>query len=62
VLFKRSAYEQIGGHGAVAMEVIEDLRLAQLIKQARLGLGYVQGVDGLELRMYDSLHSLVNRW
>jgi cellulose synthase/poly-beta-1,6-N-acetylglucosamine synthase-like glycosyltransferase len=62
LLFKRSAYEKIGGHGSVAMEVIEDLRLAQIVKQARLGLGYVHGVDGVDLRMYDSLRALVNGW
>lgn len=62
LLFKRSAYEKIGGHGAVAMEVIEDLRLAQIVKQARLGLGYVHGVDAVALRMYDSLGALVNGW
>lgn len=62
LLFERSAYEQIGGHSAVAMEVVEDLRLAQLVKRARLGFGYVHGVDGVELRMYDSLRGLVAGW
>ena len=31
LLFRRSAYEKIGGHGAVATEVVEDLRLAQQV-------------------------------
>lgn len=62
LLFKRSAYEKIGGHGSVAAEVVEDLRLAQLVKSARLGFGYVHGVDGLEVRMYDSLRAMLNGW
>ena len=62
LLFKRTAYDQIGGHSSVAMEVVEDLRLAQHIKRARLGFGYVHGVEAIELRMYDSLRSLVAGW
>lgn len=62
LLFERSAYERIGGHGAVAMEVVEDLRLGQLVKRARLGLGYAHGVDGVALRMYDSLQALLAGW
>lgn len=62
LLFKRTAYDQIGGHRSVATEVVEDLRLAQHIKRERLGFSYVHGVDAIELRMYDSLLSLVAGW
>lgn len=62
MFFQRSAYEQIGGHAAVASEVVEDLRLAQRVKQARFPLAYVQGTDTVELRMYESLRSLIAGW
>ncbi len=62
LLFRRSAYEKIGGPAAVATEVVEDLRLAQLIKQHHLGLGYVHGPEGIDIRMYDSLRALVGGW
>ncbi|MFO0574164.1 MAG: glycosyltransferase [Polyangia bacterium] len=62
MLFRRSAYDAIGGHESVATEVVEDLRLAQRIKRAKLGLSYVQGVDCVRLRMYDSLQALVGGW
>ena len=62
MFFSRTAYEEIGGHAAVASEVVEDLRLAQLIKQARFPLAYVQATDAVELRMYDSLRSLIAGW
>ena len=62
LLFRRSAYQQIGGHTAVRSEVIEDLRLAQLIKQAGLPLEYLHGPSGVWLRMYESLRGLVNGW
>jgi hypothetical protein len=62
MFFRRSAYLAIGGHAAVAREVVEDLRLAQLVKAARLPLAYVHGVEAISLRMYDSLHALVGGW
>lgn len=62
LLFRRDAYERIGGHAAVAGEVVEDLRLAQRIKQAGLGLAYVHGVDLCEIRMYDSLRAILAGW
>ncbi|MBL9003570.1 MAG: glycosyltransferase [Myxococcales bacterium] len=62
MFFARPAYEEIGGHAAVASEVVEDLRLAQRIKQARFPLAYVQATDTVELRMYDSLRSLIAGW
>lgn len=62
MLFRRSAYEQIGGHASVGSEVVEDLRLAQRIKHAGLGLSYVHGVDCVRLRMYDSLRALIGGW
>jgi len=62
LMFRRSAYEQIGGHTCVASEVIEDLRLAHIVKGAGIPLAYVHGVDGLEVRMYDSLRGLINGW
>lgn len=62
MFFERTAYEEIGGHAAVASEVVEDLRLAQRIKQAGFPLAYVQATDSVELRMYDSLRSLIAGW
>lgn len=62
LFFRRTAYAAIGGHAAVATEVVEDLRLAQRIKAARFPFSYVHGVDAIELRMYDSLRALTLGW
>jgi cellulose synthase/poly-beta-1,6-N-acetylglucosamine synthase-like glycosyltransferase len=62
MLFRRSAYEQIGGHQAVRGEVVEDLRLAEAVKRARLRLVYGRGVALASLRMYDSLGAIVRGW
>ncbi len=62
MLFRRDAYEQLGGHQAVQAEVIEDLKLAQLVKQKRLGLCVAHGTDVVKLRMYDSLPAMIAGW
>ena len=62
MLFRRSAYEQIGGHQALAAEVVEDLALARLIKRQGLRLRYLLGLDAVDLRMYVDLASLWEGW
>jgi hypothetical protein len=62
MLFRRSAYEAIGGHRAVAAEVVEDLALARRIKAAGLQLRYLLGVDLVRLQMYSDLAALWEGW
>ncbi|MCP9826357.1 glycosyltransferase family 2 protein [Synechococcus sp. EJ6-Ellesmere] len=62
MLFRRSSYEAIGGHRALAAEVVEDLALARAIKQRGLSLRYLLGIDLLELRMYPDFGSLWEGW
>ena len=62
MLFRRSAYLAIGGHRALAAEVVEDLALARRIKQGVHRLRYLLALDGLELRMYSDFASLWEGW
>ena len=62
MLFRRTAYEAIGGHRALAAEVVEDLALARRIKSQGLRLRYVLGLDAVDLRMYPDLASLWEGW
>ena len=62
MLFRREAYAAIGGHRALAAEVVEDLALARRIKAAGYGLRYRLGLDALELRMYPDFASLWEGW
>jgi glycosyltransferase involved in cell wall biosynthesis len=62
MLFRRSAYAAVGGHAAVAGEVVEDLALARLIKGSGLQLRYLLGVDLVDLQMYRSLSALWEGW
>jgi glycosyltransferase involved in cell wall biosynthesis len=62
MLFHRQAYERIGGHRALAAEVVEDLALARRIKASGLRLLYLLGLDAVDLRMYPNLPALWEGW
>ncbi|MDO8690094.1 MAG: glycosyltransferase family 2 protein [Dehalococcoidia bacterium] len=62
ILFRRSAYEAIGGHEGVKSEVLEDWRMAQKIKALGLGLAMAEGQDLARVRMYESLSGLWEGW
>ncbi len=61
MLFRRRVYEALGGHRAVAGEVVEDMRLAQLLALGGWRL-VVRSGQGLRTRMYRSLGGLVEGW
>ncbi|MEX1317630.1 MAG: glycosyltransferase [Synechococcaceae cyanobacterium] len=62
MLFRRSAYQAIGGHRALAGEVVEDLALARRIKETGHRLRYLLGLDAAELRMYANFPALWEGW
>ena len=62
MLFKASTYTQIGGHRALAGEVVEDLALARAIKAGGHRLRYLLGLDAIDLRMYADLAALWEGW
>ncbi|MEY3464153.1 MAG: hypothetical protein RLZZ468_1931 [Cyanobacteriota bacterium] len=62
MLFRRSAYTAIGGHAAMAAEVVEDLALARAIKGSGHRLRYLLALDLVSLGMYPDLPSLWEGW
>ena len=62
ILIRREAYDGLGGHAAVAGEVVEDLRLAQELVRAGHTLSLREAEDGLATRMYQSLADVVEGW
>jgi glycosyltransferase involved in cell wall biosynthesis len=62
MLFRRPAYAAIGGHRALAAEVVEDLALARRIKAGGHRLRYLLGLDALDLRMYADFAALWEGW
>jgi chlorobactene glucosyltransferase len=52
MLFRREAYDAVGGHEAVRGEIVEDVALGRAIRRARLRLVIANGVDLATCRMY----------
>jgi hypothetical protein len=50
--FRRAAYTALGGHAAVAGELVEDVALARRARRAGLTLGLALGGDLADVRMY----------
>ncbi|PSR19013.1 glycosyl transferase [filamentous cyanobacterium CCP3] len=62
MLFRRAAYDQIGGHAAIHAAIVEDVELARQIRRHGLTLRYVLGIDLLGVRMYSSFGTLWEGW
>ncbi len=62
ILFRREAYEALGGHEAVKEEIVEDLALAQRTVRAGRRLSVHTEEGELTTRMYRSLDGLVEGW
>ncbi len=62
MLFRRSAYEALGGHRVVASQVVEDVELARRFKQKGLRLKYAIGHDLASVRMYPSWAAVWEGW
>ena len=62
ILMPRAAYQAIGGHEAVRDEIVEDLRLAQVVKKSGMRLRIRRAEQDLATRMYRSLSGLVQGW
>lgn len=59
----RSDYEQAGGHGAVAAEVVEDLALARRYRAVGLGVAAFAGGASVRFRMYPAgIAQLAEGW
>ena len=62
LLIERAAYDRIGGHAAVAGEVLEDVALARLAKQAGVRIHFASGGGRVRVRMYRSFGAMWQGW
>lgn len=62
ILIRRDVYDQIGGHRAVASEVLEDVALARRAKEAGFILHFAGGNGIVRTRMYRSFGALWQGW
>jgi glycosyltransferase involved in cell wall biosynthesis len=62
LLVEREAYRRLGGHAAVADEVLEDVELAFLAKRRKIGLRFRYADDAVATRMYRTTFAAIEGW
>jgi glycosyltransferase involved in cell wall biosynthesis len=62
ILIRRSAYEALGGHAALAGDILEDVALARAARRAGLRLRFEPGAGVVSTRMYRSFRALWEGW
>lgn len=60
LVFRRSAYERLGGFAAVRDELVEDVAIARLTRRLGLRLGLVLGGDLVQCRMYSDYRGVID--
>ncbi len=62
LLISREAYNAVGGYAAIAGEVLEDVALAKLVKQAGHRIWFGSGKGIVRVRMYRSFEAMFEGW
>jgi len=62
LLISREAYDTVGGHADVAMELLEDVALARAVKMSGRKIFFRYGADRVRTRMYRSFAQLREGW
>lgn len=61
-LVRKDAYQMCGGHAAIAMECLDDLKLGELLKKNGFKQDIVDGKDYVVRPWYHSLPDMVKGW
>jgi glycosyltransferase involved in cell wall biosynthesis len=62
VLLLREVYEKLGGHAAIAGQILEDVALARRVKGAGYGIYFTAPFGTVRTRMYRSLRAMWQGW
>src|SRR6202167_4949936 len=62
ILITREAYDAVGGHAAIAGNLLEDVALARAVKRSGRKLFFCYGGDAVRTRMYRSFGQLREGW
>jgi len=62
LLVERETYFAIGGHRAVAADVLEDVALARAVKQSKRIIRFRYAPDALSTRMYRTTRDMIEGW
>lgn len=62
ILIRRETYDAIGGHAAVASDILEDVALAKRVKAAGRKIRFRYAADAVRTRMYRNFAQLREGW
>jgi glycosyltransferase involved in cell wall biosynthesis len=62
LLVLRDAYDAVGGHAAVAREILEDVALARLVKRSGSGIYFTAPMGVVRTRMYRKFGAMWQGW
>jgi cellulose synthase/poly-beta-1,6-N-acetylglucosamine synthase-like glycosyltransferase len=62
LMILRDVYRKVGGHAAIASEVLEDVALARLVKQAGYQIYFTAPIGTVHTRMYRCFRALWQGW
>jgi cellulose synthase/poly-beta-1,6-N-acetylglucosamine synthase-like glycosyltransferase len=62
ILITREAYDAVGGHAAIASNLLEDVALASAVKRSGRKIFFRYGADAVRTRMYRSFAQLREGW
>ena len=62
ILITREAYDAVGGHAAIAANLLEDVALARAVKRSGRRIFFRYGGDAVRTRMYHSFAQLREGW
>ena len=62
LLIKREAYDSVGGHAAIADQILEDVALARAVKSSGHKIRFRYAADSVRTRMYRNFAQLREGW
>ena len=62
ILIRREAYDAVGGHAAVARDILEDVALARAVKRSGRKIRFRYAADAVRTRMYRNFRQLREGW
>ncbi len=62
IMIKRKVYNELRGHSAIKGEILEDVKLAEMIKHNGFKMEFLHSSDILNVRMYSSFHDIFKGW
>jgi glycosyltransferase involved in cell wall biosynthesis len=62
ILVRREAYEAVGGHAAIAGDILEDVALARAVKRSGRKIRFRYAPDAVRTRMYRNYRELREGW